>query len=253
MMQYDIEKEYWSELPKPPVTSFGMTSFKEQLTLAGCTSYYRSTTVTVWESSSNQWVQPYPPMPTSSVNPTAVSYHKYLIVAGGFCTEDEVKVFDSSTGQWHSPEPLLQEGKIVSSAVVGNYWYLYLSSRLNRNCLVSVHLPTLVSGTNTTMESIWHELPLPKDTSAHGPSSPSTQAHVLISLRGHLLLVEEHQIHHYDSQFKQWSDCGHMPVAMSAPFFAVLPSGLLLAGDWKASSPTRRMLVGHAKQLDDGF
>ena len=36
--------------------------------------------------------------------------------------EDEVEVFDSSTGQWYSPEPLLQEGEIVSSAAVGNYW-----------------------------------------------------------------------------------------------------------------------------------
>ena len=131
---------------------------------------------------------------------------KCLIVAGGRRTEDEVEVFDSSTGQWYSQEPLLQEGEIVSSAAVSNYWYLYLSSEFNRNCLVSVHLPTLVSGANTTMESIWHELPLPKDTSAHGPSSPSTQAHVLISLRGHLLLVEEHQ--HYDCQ---------LPVAMNAP------------------------------------
>ena len=116
---------------------------------------------------------------------------------------------------------------IVSSAAVSNYWYL---SKLNRNCLVSVRLP-LVSGTNTTMESIWHELPLPKDTSAHGPSSPSTQAHVLMSLRGHLLLVEEHQVYHYDSKFKQWSDCSQLPVAMNAPFCAVLLSGLLLAGD----------------------
>ena len=49
MMQYDIEKESWSELPKPPVTSFGMTSFKGQLTLAGCTniSFGGSTKVTV--------------------------------------------------------------------------------------------------------------------------------------------------------------------------------------------------------------
>ena len=87
-MQYDTEEEGWSELPKPPMTSFGMTSFKGQLTLAGCTntSFGGSTKVTVWESSSNQWVQPYPPMPTSRVNPTAVSYHKYLIVASGCST-----------------------------------------------------------------------------------------------------------------------------------------------------------------------
>ena len=232
-MQYDIEEESWSELPKPHVTSFGMTSFKGQLTLAGGNtgSFGSGTQVTVWESSSNKWVQPYPRMPTSRVNPTAVSYHKCLIVAGGRRTEDEVEVLDSSTGQWYSQEPLLQEGEIVSSAVVGNYWYLYLSSKFNQNCLVSVHLPTLVSGTNTTRESIWHELPLPKDTSAHGPSSLSTQAHVLISLQGHLLLVEEHQVYHYDSKFKQWSDCSQLPVAMNAPFCTVLPSGLLLAGD----------------------
>ena len=267
VMQYDIQNESWSELPKPPIKDFAMTSFKGLLTLAGGSSDVGlipnlDAQITVWDSDRKEWVHPYPPMPTARANAVAVGYHKYLIVAGGSANNDEVEVFDSSTEQWCSPEPLLlQDSCVQFSAVVGTCWYLHQTDCYGRNYLVSVQLPSLVSGT-TTGKSIWHELSLPSVSVTVVQINTRQQHQVqevqeiqvsaLVALQGHLLLVEGQKIHHYNPhQFSQWSDCGQLPTAMEAPVCAVLPSGELMVGEGKAYGSTRRMWIGHAE--NSGF
>ena len=262
VMQYDIQNESWSELPKPPLEYFAMTSFKGLLTLAG--GNRRSfidddpdARITVWDSDRKEWVHPYPPMPTARANAGAVGHHKYLIVAGGKPKNDEVEVFDSSTEQWYSPEPLLQSGSVQSSAVVGSCWYLCLADRYRDKYLVSVQLPSLVSDT-TTGRSIWHELSLPSITTAQGTIKQWRQAEeiqeikvsALVALQGHLLLVEGQNIHHYNPKHNQWNDGGQLPTTMEAPVCAVLPSGELMVGEGKEPrcESTRRMWIGRAEE-----
>ena len=261
VMQYDIQNESWSELPKPPLEYFAMTSFKGLLTLAGGVNYSESprsydAQITVWDSDIKEWVNPYPPMPTARGSAVAVGYHKYLIVAGGESNNDEVEVFDSSTEQWCSPEPLLQSGRVQFSAVVGTCWYLYLT-QYQPNCLVSVQLPSLVSGT-TTGRSIWHELSLPsvlsvpvvQSTTRRRNQVQEVQVSALVALQGHLLLVEGQNIHHFNPERNQWNDCGQLPTTMDAPVCAVLPSGELMVGEGKEPryAYTRRMWIGHAEE-----
>ena len=252
VMQYDIENDIWSELPKPPTEYFAMTSFKGLLTLAGginnsesCRGY--DAQITVWDSDRKEWVHPYPPMPTARADVGAVGYHKYLIVAGGEYNSDDVEVFDSSTEQWYSPEPLLQSGRVQFSAVVGTCWYLYLADRNRSNkFLVSVQLPSLVSGT-TTGRSIWHNLAIPAEPAVQGIIGRIQISKVLVALQGHLLLVERRKIYRYNPKHNQWSDCGQLPTTMEAPVCAVLPSGELMVGEGKAYGSTRRMWIGHAE------
>ena len=273
---YSIATGIWSNLPTPPVVKFGMTSLNGQLVLAGgksgykesCEQYYFYTVdsrITVWDSDRKEWVHPYPPMPTARTNAFAVGYHKYLIVAGGDERIDEVEVFDSSTRQWQSAEPILQEGQIMSTAIVDDRWYLYLNS----GNITWVHLPTLVSCADTT-RSIWQYLSPPQNPPTQAlvpwgqrsvvvaaPQTPVPQVHcTLLAFRGHLLLIEGQKIHCYVKSERgcryttggyKWSECNNqLPVQMGAPFLAVLPSGALLVGEGRPSHC--RMWIGHAEQ-----
>ena len=261
---YSIVDGNWKYLPTPPVVKFGMTSFNGQLALAGGKSGRKNqypgrfvysiveSRITVWDSNREEWVHPYPPMPTARTNAVAVGYHKYLIVAGGDERIDEVEVFDSSTGQWQSAEPLLQEGQIMSTAVLDGCLYLYLNS----GKITWVQLPTLVSCADTT-RSIWQYLSPPQTPPTQAlvrrgqhpvvPAVPPTPAKVhctLVAFHSHLLLIEGQKIHCYNKNQSKWNECGYkLPVQMVAPFFAVLPSGALLVGEGRPC----RMWIGHAE------
>ena len=227
VIQYNPESSDWSELHRPPVVAFAMTSLNGQLVLAG--GHPSGTSIRVWDSGRSEWVHPYPSMPTGRAASATVGYQKYLIVACGFENMSEVEVLDSSSGRWYSAQPVPVGGHIMSSVVVGDCWYL--SSIVGwedwKKHIFWAHLPTLTSSTtsaHTTTEHIWHELP-----------TPPVEWATLLALQGHLLFVGGRgyvqEIHRYDQETGQWRVCGQLPVGMEAPCCAVLPSGdLMVAG-----------------------
>ena len=228
VIQYNPESGDWSELPRSPVMGFAITSLNGQLVLAGGDSG-DDTRITVWDSGRSKWVLPYPPMPTGRAMAAAVGYQNYLIVACGYKCKSEVEVLDSSSGRWYSAQPVPVGGRMMSSVVVGDCWYL---SSLGcwedrKKHIFWAHLPTLISSAtsaHTTTEHIWHELP-----------TPPVEWPTLLALQGHLLLVGGwgyvQEIHRYDQETGQWRVCGQLPVGMYAPCCAVLPSGdLMVAG-----------------------
>ena len=227
VIQYNPESGDWSELPGSPELAFAMTSLNGQLVLAGGSGY--NTGITVWDSGRSEWVHPYPPMPTGRAMAVAVGYQKYLIVACGFKYKSEVEVLDSSSGRWYRAQPVSVGGQRMSSVVVGDCWYLSSFGRWEdgKKHIFWAHLPTLTSSAtsdHTTTEHIWHELP-----------TPPVEWPTLLALHGHLLLVGGRrwvqEIHLYDQETGHWRVCGQLPVGMSAPCCAVLPSGdLMVAG-----------------------
>ena len=247
VLQYNPVSSEWSELFSPPGSGFAMTSFNDQLVLAGGSGY--DTTITVWDSGHSKWVHPYPPMPTGRAYSAAVGYHNYLIVACGSGYKDVVEVLDSSSGRWHNAQSVPVGGYHMSSVVVGDCWYLSSFGwwKDRKEHIFWVHLPTLIcsaTSAHTSTASIWHELPAP-------PFREST----LLALQGHLLLVGgivggancDQEIHRYDPETRQWRECGQLPVAMSAPCCAVLPSGdLMVAGGWTGHTDhSKRMWIGN--------
>ena len=227
VIQYNPESGDWSELPRPPVKGFAMTSLNGQLVLAG--GFGGVAKITVWDSGRSEWVHPYPPMPTRRADSAAVGYQNYLIVACRFYHMSEVKVLDSSSGRWYSAQSVPVGGHRMSSVVVGDRWYLSSFGGWNdkKEHIFWARLPTLTSSAtsaHTTTEHIWHELP-----------TPPVEWPTLLALQGHLLLVGGkgcvQEIHRYDQETRQWRVCGQLPVGMYAPCCAVLPSGdLMVAG-----------------------
>ena len=232
--QYDSKSGKWSLLQKAPVRDFCMTSLNGQLLLAGGGDSDGNdvNTIAVWDSDRGEWVHPYPPMPTRRSQSAAVGYQNYLIVACGWLTMDIVEVLDSSSGRWYSAQPVPVGGRLMTTAVVGDCWYLssFEKWKDDKEHIFWTHLPTLISSATSVFAnaaSVWHEL-----------STPPVERPALLGLQGHLLLVggggykqDLHSLYRYDPETKQWIECGHLPVGMNAPCCAVLPSGeLMVAG-----------------------
>ena len=167
-------------------------------------------------------------MPTERSNPAAVGYQHYLIVACGYKNGgvDTVEVLDGSSHRWYSAQPVPMGGRVMSSVVIGDHWYLSSNDwNENKPHIFTAHLPTLVSSAvstaRTNSASIWQELP-----------TPPVRDPTLLALQNHLLLVGggglEHDLHHYDPLAKKYSQCGQLPVGMFGPSCAVLPSGELI-------------------------
>ena len=242
VLQYNPVSGEWSELPSPPIQCFAMTSFNDQLVLAG--GIGDDARITVWDSGCSKWVHPYPPMPTGRALSAAVGYHNYLIVACGYPYMDVVEVLDSSSGRWYNAQSVSVGGYLMSSVVVGDCWYFSSYGRWKdkKEHIFWVHLPTLIcsaTSAHTSTASIWHELP------AHPLGQPT-----LLALQGHLLLVGgwncKQEIHRYDPETRQWRECGQLPVGMCAPCCAVLPSGdLMVAGGWHTGAYSMRMWIGN--------
>ena len=246
VLQYNPVSGEWSKLPRPPVSDFAMTSFNDQLVLAGGRG--NDTRITMWDSGHSKWVHPYPPMPTGRAASAAVGYQNYLIVACGYDRleyTDVVEVLDSSSGRWYNAQPVPVGGDDMSSVVVGDFWYLssFGEWKDKKEHIFWVHLPTLISNAksaHTSTASIWHELPTPP---VKGPT--------ILALQGHLLLVGgleyKQEIHRYDPETRQWRECGQLPVGMYAPCCAVLPSGdLMVAGGCTGTNfRSKRMWIGN--------
>jgi hypothetical protein len=225
VVQYNPVSEEWTELSRPPVRGFAMASFNDQLVLAGCDAKIRA-----WDDGSREWLCPYPPMRTEHGLAAAVGYHNYLIVACGFQHKQEVDVLDSSSGTWFTGQQVPMGGHAMSSVVVDDRWYLssFGGWKDETEHIFWAHLPTLTTSATsaqTTIDSIWYELPMP----------PVVQPS-LLALQGHLLVVGGgegyiKEIYRYDTETSQWRECGQLPVGMGAHCCALLPSGeLMVAG-----------------------
>ena len=134
-------------------------------------------------------------------------------------------------------------GRSMSSVVVGDCWYLssFGGWKDLTEHIFWTHLPTLISSAtsaHTSTASIWHEL-----------LTPTVNWPTLLAFQGHLLLVGgleyKQEIHRYEPETRQWSECGRLPVGSYALCCTVPPSGdLMVAGGWKVISKKRLEILG---------
>ena len=227
IVNYDPETGEWSKLTQTLVCGCAMTPLNGQLALVGCAGSRDK--ITVWDDEHSKWTHPYPPMPTTRGQSAAVGYENYLITACGNQLRDTVQVLDSSSGRWYSGQSVPVGSHCMSSALVGDRWYLssFGGWKDEKEHIFWAHLPSLIStATSTHSSPVWHELP-----------TPPVERPALLALRGHLLLVGGRgcvqELHRYDPDTEQWRECGKLPLAMLAPCVTVLPSGQLMVAGGK--------------------
>ena len=221
----------WRTLPPYESEWFGMAVVNKQLVLVGGRSvmspYNTTNQLGVWDAGSQMWTHPFPVMHTPLRSPSAVSYNKWLVVAGGVDNTShcvaEVKLLDTLSKQWYKCSPLPSACSRMSSAINGNMWYLFSTSptRVFTVCLDELISQASAAGSVPPMLSPWHTLPLPdKLTTA-------------LVLNGALLAVgglNSSTIHLYQVSSGSWIRAAELPCSRSQCVCIVLPSGEIFLG-----------------------
>ena len=226
----------WRTLPTDETDLFGMAAVNNQLVLVGgeSTSTGEVTNVlVVWDKRSQTWTRPFPVMPTARELPSAISYKKWLVVAGGrderVSPLSKVEILDTVSGQWYEGSPLPTRCSSMSSAINGNMWYLSGggSSQGANKCVFSVCLDELlsqaVSQSAGSTSSPWQTLP-----------EPPLKCSTVLILNGALLTVggvDSSSIHLYQPGRRSWVKVDDLPDRRWEFACTVLPNGeMFVAG-----------------------
>ena len=235
VLRYSHRAGRWDKLPESPVCNFALASLNGQLVLVGGNG--DDPRIAMLNEDATEWLFPFPSMPTGRPWLAAVGYRKHLLVACGFCGRNTVEVLDSSSGTWYSAQPVPVGGHRMSSALIGDTWFL--SSSLWEDDMphvFSVHLPTLIAAAKSPKAGkspmVWKDLPYP-------PVDGGT----LLCAYNNLLLVGGgggKVVYYYDMQSQHWEKSGELgtEVASHGLSCAFLPNGELIA-------------IGGKKDVDD--
>ena len=220
VMEYDTSSGKWGELPPYITRNFAMTVINSHLVLVGGSNESR---LGVWRTDSKKWTHPYLNMPTVRVAPSAVTYKEWLIVVGGYDSDDNslssVDIMNTNNKQWHTAAPAPTAWYDMKTTVVGDICYFmrgYIGDNdYGRTDMVySVSLPALISQVNSKHsaekgQQIW------KSISGLGFhfSTPLSLGGSLLALGG--VGMKDGKavtaIHHYQSETGEWVKVGDLP------------------------------------------
>ena len=238
VMTYNIISQEWSQLPRYTARYFAMTVIHNKLTLVGgCDHNNRDTSALgVWDTDGRKWTQPYIPMPTPHYDSSAVVYRQWLIVAGGWSDKtivSSVEILDISSNQWYRAPSTPVPRSSMTSAVVGDTWYLmggYGNERAADQVLYSVSLSALVSHTNITSERIWNTI----TSLGLYYSTPFCMGESLLAVGGmksDTLLNVSTVLHYTPDSDGQWTEVGQLPMPLHSSVCTMTSNScILLAG-----------------------
>ena len=220
VIEYDTCSGKWGRLPPYRLCYFAMAMIDNQLVLVGGVNKQsrRSKLLGVWSTDNKEWTHPYLDMPTARSSSSAVTYDKWLIVAGGRSGDgtplSTVEVMDIDTKQWFTGTPTPTAFTNMKTAIVGDLWYLMGGGDDNGEAIdtvYSVSLPVLISQVNSTQKDpqIW------KCISGLGLyfSTPLSISGSLLALGGKKMDKDEYvtTIHNYQPETGEWVKVGDLP------------------------------------------
>ena len=166
VMTYDTQSCKWHTLPPYSAEKFAMTTINNKLVLVG--GIHNGMYVDqlgVWQTDSNKWTHPFPPMPTPRHSPSATSYKHWLVVAGGcrLNSLSNVDVLNVDNNQWSTGPSIPTPWRSMKSTTIGDTWYLMGGyddwGKPTGGGYVS--LEDLASHSATDGSNIWRKLPSP--------------------------------------------------------------------------------------------
>ncbi len=168
VMAYNTQSCQWHTLPQYSTRGFAVTTINNKLVVVGGRNRKESDSSELgeWQSVSNKWTHPFPPMSTPRWGPTATSYKHWLVVAGGchrVYLHASFEVLDVSNMQWSTGPSTPTPWRLMKSTTIGDAWYLMGGEcgKL-RQCspdVYSVSLEALVSHSSSDSSNIWNKLP----------------------------------------------------------------------------------------------
>ena len=250
---YDIHNREWSILPRCQVTLFGMAVVNNQLTLVGGLDQFNKVTnkLAVWESESEQWISPYPPMPTARFGVAAATYSEWMAVAGGYGDNgylNSVEILNSTEKQWYSAAPLPVQCNQMRSAVVRDEWYLM--ECYNQDVKIdqgfAVSLPALILLRGNASSTLWRSIPIPP--LKHTALLATRDLLFAVGGRTNTRIISS-AIHLYLPWKEKWIEAGRLPTERSFCTCIELPSGeILVAG--RSCDATNRVDIHVATFMD---
>ena len=109
IMAYDTETSQWDSLTPyktsrfNSVWNFAMASINNKLVVIGGRAHHEAINdLLQWQLNQYRWTSTFPPMPTARWSPSAISYKRWLVVAGGYGDNrlDCVEILDTEGMQW---------------------------------------------------------------------------------------------------------------------------------------------------------
>ncbi len=220
VMAYNTQSCQWHTLPPYSTRLFAMTTINNKLVVVGGINIDLSDSSELgeWQSDSNQWTRPFPPMPTLHYWPSATSYKHWLVVAGGYHRDclQIVEVLDVSNMQWSTGPPTPTPWVRMKSTTIGDTWYLMggRCEKLWQNItdVYSVSLVALVSRSSSDSSNIWNKLPSLNCTD----SCPLNIGGSLLAVGGEDMKSKKSvsTIQRYDPETNTWVQAGQLPHAV---------------------------------------
>ena len=165
VIAYDTQSCKWHTLPPYSAKLFAMTTIHNKLVLVGGRHNLDAVDqIGVWQTDSNKWTRPFPPMPTPRSSPSATSYKHWLVVAGGYCFNSSlnVEVLNVDNNQWSTRPSVPTTWQDMKSTTIGDTWYLmggYDDWDIISTGGYYISLEALASHSATDGSNIWRKLP----------------------------------------------------------------------------------------------
>ena len=222
VMTYDTQSCKWHTLPPYSAKWFAMTTIHNKLVLVGGRHDHDVVDqLGVWQTDSNKWTRPFPPMPTPHYSPSATSYKHWLVVAGGCRINgytinfvSSVEVLNVDNNQWSTGPSIPTPRQNMKSTTIGDTWYLMGGydgwGNATDGCYISLEALALHSATDGS--NIWRKLPSPN----YSNSCPLNIEGSLLAFGG---LDREKQfcvstIQRYVPETNTWVAAGELPHAV---------------------------------------
>ena len=218
VMEYDTLSGEWATLPPYRTCYFGMAKINNQLVLVGGLEHDNKVKfLGAWRPESQEWTHPYPDMPTASIQCSAVSYERWLVVTGGWYKKS-VEIMDTIDKQWYSAPSTPISWIMMKTATVGDTCYFMGGftaegfAAFDTDMVYSVSLSTLTSqllnpSSAQGERSIWKEVSGLQLTL----STPLSINGSLLALGGQKDCEPVTAIHLYQPETGEWLKVGNVP------------------------------------------
>ena len=259
VLQYECTTDSWSELPEYQYYWFGMSLINgRHLTLVGGKDRHTlkvTNKLGVWDPSSQQWTQPYPPMITPRHSPEVATYNNYLLAAGGNDGSRQLATVEvlhvGASEQWLTATQLPVPCDLKTSAILHDNWYVITASKQ----VMYTSLPELCTTPQTVTMSATNTTPAQWRRLRDAPLEDSTA----IALHGSLLTVgagglhdntASTAIHLYHPETDEWTKVGEVPTPRYYCSVTLLPSGEFLVSGGRDQQGRLTTLVDIATIVD---